>query len=488
MGRRSIRFEMTFWYSVTMAITLVIVGVAFERLAYNRISASIDASLRRGAYTVINEISRLSGELHEIPSDSLTSILNPTPWPPWYVQLLDADLNVVHTSRNLGPYHLPVDTALVRGVGRGFTVAPDMKLQDSERIRIISFRLPSVDGSPVGWGQVGLSLHDLNRARRKNQLALFFIIPTAIGVSTLVGAWLTRRALQPIDDVTRSAMRIRVANLDERIEPREVDDELGRLIDTLNGLFERLDKSFQQISRFSADVSHELRTPLTIIQGEAEVALRKGATVEEKTQAIEVILDEARRMSQLVRNLLTLAQLETGQRKPELTRLSLRPILEDLVEEAHVMAAKKDITLNVNLQGNADVIGDAVLLHQLGVNLIDNAVKYTPEGGEVELVFETELGSARITVRDSGIGIEADEIEHIFDRFYRSDKARSHSDGGSGLGLSLVKQIVETHSGTITVHSKPGDGSEFVVTLPTQSRSYAARSGEKSPAAERTTI
>ena len=478
MGRRSIRFEMTFSYSVAMAVMLITVGYAVERLSYNRISASIDHSLRQGAYAVINEMTVFGGDVGNIPSDRATRLLNPPPWPPWYVQLLDTDLNIVHRSRSLGNYTLPVDTAMVRGVVTGMTIAPDLKLHNEEPVRLIAFRLPPIDGRHTGWGQVALSLHELARARRKNRGALFFIIPGGIAISTILGAWLARRALRPIDSVTSSAMRITASNLHERIEPREAHDELGRLIGTLNELFERLESNFQQVNRFSADVSHELRTPLTIIQGEAEVALKQATTDEDKIQTLEVILDEARRMSQLVRNLLTLGRLETGQARPELARIELKQVVEDLTEEGQVMAARKEITLVMGTCDDVDVSGDAVLLHQLGYNLIDNAVKYSPPGGKIELSLVAEGDEARISVRDSGIGIESGERDSIFDRFYRGDKARNHSDGGSGLGLALVQQIAQAHGGSVRVDSRPGYGSEFVVTLP-RAGSSADTEGER---------
>jgi signal transduction histidine kinase len=469
MSQRSIRFQMTFWYSSVMAVTLLVVGIAIERLAYNRISASIDNSLRRGAHAVINEFALLDGDVMGIPEDSTTTILNPPPWPPWYVQLVDLDMNVFYRSRNLGLYELPIDTSAIHGVRRGMVIAPDMQLHNNEPIRLITFRLPEIRGRDDGWGQVALSLNDLVRARKKNRKAQFFIIPPGIVISMLLGGWLSRRALRPIDSVTSTARRIRASNLHERLPGREVDDELGRLVDTLNELFERLELNFEQISRFSADVSHELRTPLTIIQGEAEVALRSGAGVTGKQQALEVILDEALRMSKLVRNLLTLANLETGQRRPDFTLIQIRPIVEDLAEEAQVMVERKDITLSIEINGDAEVLGDSVLLHQLGFNLLDNAVKYTPTSGSVALKLNVDSKSAQLSVRDSGIGIDQEELPLVFDRFFRSDKARNHGSGGSGLGLSLVKQIVDIHRGKVSVSSTPGEGSEFVVELPIDS-------------------
>lgn len=465
MRQYSLRTELTFWYTVVMGVTLLVVGIAFERFAYFRISVSIDNSLRQSAYAVKNEYALLRGDLSKLVLDSASTVLNPPPWPPRYVQLLGTEGRVIYRSRNLTHYPLPIDSSVIAR-GRDMVISADLRLYQGELARVITFRLPAVGKQQTGWGQVAMSLHDLDRARKKNRVALALVLPAAIVISSVAGWWLAGRALRPIDDVISTARRIRAESLHERLTPREVDDELRRLIETLNEVFERLEKNFRQISRFSADVSHELRTPLTIIQGEAEVALRSGATREEMSLALELVLDEARRLSKLVRNLLTVARLESGEHRPEFVMTPVAPIIEDLVEEAQVLATAKGVALRVGRVDGASIPGDAVLLHQLGYNLLDNAIKYTPAGGLVELSFVADEKTAHLVVRDTGCGIEEKELDRIFDRFFRGDKARNHSDGGTGLGLALVKQIAEIHRGTVDVTSTPGQGSTFRATLP----------------------
>jgi heavy metal sensor kinase len=460
---------------MAMGITLLVVGVAIEQVAYNRISASIDNSLRQSAFTVLNEISLGRNGAHPRELDSMSTVLNPPPWPPRYVQILSRSGEVLNRSRNLGEYPLPIDTNAIRFHRLSMTISPDVRLHGGEPIRMVTFPLPDIRGERMGWGQVALSLHELDRARKKNQLALTIILPGAIAISALAGWWLARRALKPIDGVIRTAQRIRAENLNERLPNRDVDDELGRLISTLNELLERLETNFRQINRFSADVSHELRTPLTIIQGEAEVALREGATREGMQLALEVALDEAQRMSKLVKNLLMLARLETGQHRPQFVDTPLGPIVEDVTEEALALARAKEITFQVGNADDAIVWGDTILLHQLVFNLIENAVKYTPRGGQIELSLVANGTSARVAVKDTGVGISDLELGRIFDRFYRGDTARNHTEGGSGLGLALVKQITEAHKGTIQVTSKTGEGSTFTVILPLKSQNEPGR-------------
>jgi len=486
MKNRSMRFELTFWYSLAMGVTLLAAGVAIDRLAYNRIVSSVNNSLRHSARNVRNEFALVGGNVGSLADDTAGTILNPPPWPTRYVQLLNRDLRIIYRSRNLGAYALPIDTARTQKLGSAMAMLPDARMENGETIRQVMFPL-SLSGNHVGWGQVGVVLEDVHRARRKTRFVIGLIIPCGIAVSTLVGRWLAKRSMRPIDDVTRATRRIGAENLNERLEPRAVDDELGRLISTLNGLLERLETNFRQVSRFSADVSHELRTPLTIIQGEAEVAMKSTATAEEMRQALEVIVDESRHMSQLVRNLLTLARLETGHQRVDLVPVPLKPIVEDLAEEAHVMAVQKGISLNVGPLEEANILGDPVLLHQVGFNLIDNAVKYTPSGGRIGLKLETDGKAAKLVIEDSGIGIDPSEKELIFNRFYRSDKTRNQSGGGSGLGLSLVRQIVDIHHGSIDIESNPGDGSTFVVSFPVDKAAGSERrEPDPLPVVERT--
>ncbi len=504
MSGRKISVQLTVTYAAAMAITFIIAGFAIERLAHDRISASVNASLRRSARAVtsiVDERLSVGVPLAEISSDTSFSALNPPPWPPRYVQLLDGSARIAFRSRNLGNSILPIDTLFLKSNHFDMVISPDMKLymygsrwaEDgslpfetveivqerrdaaaspgkafyrSEPLRMITARLRPIDGRPVGWVQVAMSLHELERGKEKTRLVLAFIIPSAIILSAFAGWWMSRRFLSPIDNITTAARRIRAEHLHERLAPREVDDELGRLIETLNDLLGRLESSFSQISRFSADASHELRTPLTIVQGEAEVALRKSAMPDEMRQALGVVVDEARRMTHLVADLLTIARLETGQHRPTLSTVPLQPIVEDLAEEAQVMAANKGLTLQLGRVDDAKVLGDPTLLHLVGSNLLQNAVKYTPKGGQVTLSLAAEGRFALLKVRDTGIGIDPSEAPLVFDRFFRSDKVRNRSTSGSGLGLSLVKQVVEAHEGTIDFTSAPGDGSEFVAAIP----------------------
>ncbi|MEW5798182.1 MAG: HAMP domain-containing sensor histidine kinase [Bacteroidota bacterium] len=301
-----------------------------------------------------------------------------------------------------------------------------------------------------------------------NLFSIFiFLIPVALIVSVGGGWFLATRSLRPVDDITRAARAITAQNLDKRIQYTGVDDELGRLVATFNDMISRLQLSFSQIQQFSSDASHELRTPLTIMRGELELALRsKRSSSDEYRKTVSSALEETIRMTTIVDNLLTLTKADMGTSYIKMQDVWLRTIIQELYEDSEILAERKKITVSIGSLDDTLINGDPVRLRQLFLNLIDNAIKYTPEHGTVELSLLRENGYAKIRVKDSGIGIPKEDLGKIFDRFYRVDKARSRELGGSGLGLSISKWITEIHGGSITVESEVNRGSTFTVSLP----------------------
>ncbi len=306
-----------------------------------------------------------------------------------------------------------------------------------------------------------------------NLFSIFiFLIPVAVVISIGGGWFLASRSLKPVDDIARTARAITAHNLDQRIQTSGVDDELGRLVATFNEMISRLQLSFSQIQQFSSDASHELRTPLTIMRGELELALRsRKNTPESYRNVLASALEETMHMTAIIENLLTLAKADKGSAHLKTEDVWLRPIIQELHEDCEILAERKNITVRLGALDDALIVGDTVRLRQLFLNLIDNAIKYTPENGTVEISLARENGFALVRVKDSGIGIPKEETAKIFDRFYRVDKARSRELGGSGLGLSISKWIADIHGGTISVDSAPNSGSTFTVTLPLKPQS-----------------
>jgi heavy metal sensor kinase len=262
--------------------------------------------------------------------------------------------------------------------------------------------------------------------------------------------------------------RITAQRLSTRLDVDNPKDELGRLATTINDLLTRLETSFKEQQRFIADASHELRTPLAVLRGETEVALNKPRTVPEYQESLSLINAEAERLSRIVEDLFMLARQPidaplTLQRDP----LSLNDTVKDCVRAAQVLAIRKGIELKSESDAVSIVLhGDDELLKRMILNLLDNAVKYTPAGGEISVDLGRQNGNAWVSVRDTGIGISRADQAQVFDRFFRVDKARSRVLGGAGLGLSIVAWIVESHRGKITLESNPGQGSLFTVELP----------------------
>jgi heavy metal sensor kinase len=314
---------------------------------------------------------------------------------------------------------------------------------------------------------VGYPISEINDVLGNLFSIFLYFIPIALIVSVFGGYFLAVRSFKPVDEIRQTALAITAQNLDRRIQYTEVDDELGKLAATFNEMIIRLQNSFNQIQQFSIDASHELRTPLTIMRGELELALSsKKQSTDEYRHVLSSVLEETMRMTSIIENLLALTKADLGRAQTNFEDVWLREIVEELHEDSEMLAENKHITVDAGTLDDALILGDPIRLRQLLLNLIDNAIKYTPKNGTVTISLLRETDKAKIIVKDTGIGIPLEEQSKIFDRFYRVDKARSREMGGSGLGLSISKWIVELHGGSISVESEPNVGSTFTVHLP----------------------
>ncbi len=308
-------------------------------------------------------------------------------------------------------------------------------------------------------------LRDVMRSLREYTLYLTLLIPLALLITTTAGYWISRRALAPIEQIRKEAEAIEPTDLATRLRVPAIDDEVARLARTLNAMLSRIEGGFRSIERFTADASHELRAPLALIMTAGEVSLRRERSREELADVLGKIVREARHMSRLIENLLDLARGDARQRHTELAPLDITEMLRDMVAELTPSANVKGLTLTATLpDSEVGVLGESTELRRLFVILLDNAIKYT-EAGSVQLAITLNEPHVKVTVKDTGIGIEETALPHVFDRFWRADKVRSRAEGGAGLGLSLASQIVQRHGGAITVQSEIGKGSSFTVEL-----------------------
>lgn len=335
--------------------------------------------------------------------------------------------------------------------GRPFRFLTEILEIDGRRF-IVQTAIP--EGDIIG------TLHSFRRN-------LLFSALVILLLSSGVGFWLSRKALAPVDAITRTARNINAGNLNSRLEKLNTGDELQRLSDTLNEMLARIDAAFQRVSQFTADASHELRTPISLMRAEAEIALRKSRDEGEYQEALRHILLEAERTSTLIEKLLSLARADAGRESFPLRRLDIQQIAQRVAEDWRQVMSESHHNFAENLGSKTLFIdGDRTSLVRLLNVLLDNAVKYTPPNGNIELELFEENQQAVLAVKDSGIGISDDDQPKIFERFYRADKARSRDLGGAGLGLAIAHWIVEQHRGSISVKSSLGNGCQFVVHLP----------------------
>jgi len=319
----------------------------------------------------------------------------------------------------------------------------------------------SPDGKKF-WIEAGESFEPVRAVLHGLMLNLLLGLPIIVIVAMAGGYWLTRRALQPVDHISRQAERISWQNMNERLPTIESGDEIERLSLSLNRMIARLERSFQHINRFSADVSHELRTPLTILQGELE-AIARQEIAPEQSEMIGSALEEVERLTRIVEHLLAISRLDAGEALGATVCLDLGKMARSTAEQMHLLAEEKSISLLYEITPNVSVEADTARLRQAIANLVDNAIKYTAEGGWVKLSVESNNGQGVFSISDSGIGISPQALPHIFDRFYRGDQARSLYSAGAGLGLAIVKAICAAHNAEIRAFSTEGAGTCFRV-------------------------
>ena len=482
MHFRSLRFKLTLWYVLILGILLI----SFSSFLYFTLSKSlhrdVDNKLRSLAELFASESSSpLSKFGFGNIDQALETSMNLKPIGK-FIQVLDKSGNIGSKSDNLKNVQLPISLNALKNASKGVITFETNRSIGNTPLRIITF--PVIENNhPAKIVQIASSLEEVEDALNTLFIILIITVPLALMVASLGGQFLAHQALKPVDNITQTARMITSQNLNQRITPPKVKDEISRLIDTFNEMISRLDQSFRQIKQFSSDASHELKTPLTILKGEAEVTLRKERTIQEYQQVLKSNLEEINRMSQIIEDLLLLSKAETGELRLNKENIDLTEILNEVVTQMDILAKSKRLHLfTSNHHQDIHILGDALRIRELFINLIENGIKYTEEGGSIHITLEKEYEPlprnqsnwvgrekgefVKIIFSDTGIGIAHEDQERIFNRFFRVDKARSREQGGSGLGLSICKWIVEAHHGEIKVESEFGKGSSFIVKFP----------------------
>jgi heavy metal sensor kinase len=482
MHFRSLRFKLTLWYVLILGILLI----SFSGFLYFTLSKSlyrdVDEKLRSLAELIASESASPSSKFGFGTFDqALETSLNLRPIGK-FIQVLDQSGNIGRKSDNLRNVQLPISLNALKNATKGSITFETNRALGNTPLRIITF--PVIEDDHVTKiVQIASSLEEVEDALNTLFLILIIAVPLALMIAILGGQFLAHKALKPVDNITQTARMITSQNLNQRIAPVKMKDEISRLIETFNEMISRLDQSFRQVKQFSSDASHELKTPLTILKGEVEVTLRKERSLQEYQQTLKSNLEEINRMSQIVEDLLLLSRADVGEIGLNQEDINLSEIFNEVVTQMDMLATSKKLRLFAsNHHQDIHMFGDALRIRELFINLIENGIKYTEQGGAIRVALSKEydpLGRnssggtegekeefVKIVVSDTGIGIAKEDQERIFNRFFRVDKARSREEGGSGLGLSICKWIVEAHKGEIRVESELGKGSSFIVKLP----------------------
>jgi len=520
--RISLRVKLSIWYSVIVVLSLLAYG-AFTYFSVSRdLHTNLDASLTKVAASLdfiiqknesldlknlkkkptVNDKFKIFRESEKMRfvgplRPSLVSkmqddagndivwsaiyehiLMNPKNY---YIQISDTNNLIIWRSKNLQNDSLPklndihtsskkdtislhnVDTVIKLTYNKDMQGRIDSLFQDitihNEDMRLLVKR---TDNAVISIGYV---VSEVKSTLYQLFMVQVIAFPFILIISVIGGLVLSKLSLRPIDELAESADEITAKNLSRRLPEVYTNDEVGHLTHTLNRMIERLDTSFTQIKKFTSDASHELRTPLTILQGELEIALHSLKTPLEYEHLVISSLEEVARLTNVVETLLELSRAESGQIKMNLIEGDLSKLVRDIAEDAEILAESKGIVVETSIDDNIIIPYDSARMHQAFLNIVDNAIKYTING-KVFIILKKNKDFAEIIVKDTGVGIPDDELPHIFDRLYRVEKSRSSDIQGAGLGLSIVKWIVEGHNGKINVESLTNSGTTFIIKIP----------------------
>jgi len=422
MNRRSIRFRMTVWYATVLTAGLGLFSGLIWLSLRHRLMGEIDRELegRAGRFEQYFRTESAEG-----PGVQLRDELDE------FCQALPSSSYVSLVGANGFVFRCPTAPP----------AAPNFRM----------LRRQFISGGESYDLEVGYPMGEVLHTLELLRLLMLSLIPVVIAIACVGGAWLSGRALKPVHELTAAALTISIENLSKRLPVPSTRDELARLTEVWNGMLERLESAVKTLSQFVADASHELRTPLAVIRTTAELALRRARSPEAYRDSLQEIVAESERMTQLVEDLLLLARSDTGSVEMPLAPVDAREVVREVCSEMRALARLRRIHILEPPQESAAMIsGNRPALHRLSLVLLDNALKYSPAGGDVNITVEQRDSTVSIAIEDSGPGISEADLPHIFKRFYRADRART--DTGYGLGLSLAESIARTHGASIEVH------------------------------------
>ena len=460
MNSWTIRTKLAFWYTIIFGGTLILFGlVAYFAFSYannKRIDVGIKEEAEGIAYyarirkdSLKKYVMRISNERDDEWASGK------------YIAILDHLGNLQFRSGSLADDYLTLSSNQIKEILSGKTYFKTVKTSKERLLRIIT--MPMIDNQQLI--QIGIVANNDSASK------IFLLALMSLGCFAIIGSWvggrfMAKKALKPIDCMIKELQKIGTEQLGERLTMYPAQDEISELSGVINEMLSRLENSFNQIRQFTTDASHELRTPIAIMKAGIEVALFKERDVRGYQQILSNTLEDLRRLSKIVENLFVLAKADAGRYEIHKRRMNLNPVITDIAEQLKLIAETKNISVWIETAEDTFVEGDEVLIRMLLLNLLDNAMKYTPQNGTIKLSLSKENGRVKIVVEDNGTGISEEDIPRIFDRFYRAEAVRTANSDGGGLGLSICQWIVKSHHGSITVRSELHKGSAFTVALP----------------------
>lgn len=452
MNRRSIRFRLTAWYTAILAATFAVMGAGVWLAIRDSIDDTVDNDLRSRLQAMREFLQREPYAADRLRDELIeNAALAPAGMS---FRLSDGRGGWVYQSPGTEAWGPIPDAARLPKGGRFGAVA-----LNGTPARMVS--------APAGPGvlQIGVPTDEFSEMLDTFTWTALLASPLLLVVASAGGYWMSRRALAPVERIARTAREIEAHSLSERMPVRGTGDELDLLSETLNATFARLEESFRRMAQFTADASHELRTPIAIIRTTAEVIRRKSRSEKEYQEAVDRILAESVRTTGLIEDLMLLARADAKAEEPPFEPVAFDQLARAVCEEIGVLAQTAGVTLGTGKLAPCTVSGDAGALRRLLLILLENGIKYSKSGGEINVELDVRATSAIIKVRDTGIGIAPEDLPHIFERFYRASKDRSRKIDGVGLGLSIAQSIVRLHGGEIGIESELGAGTTVRVML-----------------------
>jgi len=447
-----IRWRLTLWYLLLMGITFTAFSVYLTLRFQNSLQEAVDTSLK---ITVSKTIAALDEEdFRETGKLTFDHAGQPeSTSDDFAMRILSAKGDVWDT------YSASESVSSWGGVEAEYST-------QENGWRIHSQPILDSKGEIIGWVQAAQSLQPVQQIVGDLSEQLLFGVPLILMFAGLGGYFLANRALSPVDQITHAAQGINLHDLSKRLRYRGAMDEVGRLAQTFDQMLARLQDSFERESRFTSDAAHELRTPLTVLKGQIEVTLSRVRKSEEYENKLRELSFQVDRLIRLSNALLFLSRSDQNQNSFQPALVNLRELLDVLIEQLQPLAEEKELKLIAQISNEAFVYGDHDHLTRLFMNLMENALKYTPPNGKITVTAIKKSDEIQISVHNTGPGISQEHLPHLFERFYRVDEDRSSQTGGSGLGLAIAHEIVNKHGGEIEAQSEPGKGVTFIIHLP----------------------